>query len=73
MPNRMARAGSISAEERARRDAILRDIHTRIDEDGPHVARPFADRARQFMPFAALRGYGQMIEQAERRSKERFE
>lgn len=73
MPDRKMKTESISAEERARRNAILRDIHARIDADGPHIARPFADRARQFMPFAALRGYEQMIEQAERRSEERFE
>ncbi len=54
----------ITAEERVRRNIILRDIHTQIAKNGPHVARPHADRARQFMPFDALQGYDEMIAQA---------
>ena len=33
-------------------------------EGRTHRARPHADRARQFMPFAALTGYERVIEQA---------
>jgi hypothetical protein len=55
-----------SALERERRASILRDIDRRVAEDGPHVAEARPDRARQFMPFAALRGYGQQVEQVER-------
>ncbi|MEC4272609.1 hypothetical protein VJ923_05490 [Adlercreutzia sp. R25] len=31
-----------------------------------HVGRPHPDRARQFMPFAALRGYYELVRDAER-------
>lgn len=54
----------ISIEERQRRNIILHDIHKQIDIHGPHHARPHTDRARQFMPFAALRGYDAMIAKA---------
>ncbi len=50
----------LSASERARREVILNDIHKRVAENGPHQALPHPDRARQFMPFAALKGYHEM-------------
>lgn len=47
----------IDAQEQAYRTAVLRDVAQRMAECGRHTARPHADRARQFMPFAALKGY----------------
>lgn len=32
----------------------------------PHVARPHPDRARQFLPFAALKGYYDLVRTCER-------
>lgn len=52
--------------ERERREGILRDIRTRIVEDGPRRAVADPARGRLFMPFAALGGYGEMLEEAER-------
>ena len=50
----------IPPAERAYRESVLRDIERRIEADGPHEARPHPDRARQFMPFSALKGYHEM-------------
>ena len=50
----------VSAPELEYRARILRDIAVRRDKDGPHTARAHADRARQFMPFAALKGYHEL-------------
>lgn len=38
-----------------------------------HPAMPVADRAAQFMPFAALTGYGEAIDETGRRTEERME
>ena len=56
----------LSYEETARRRSVLREITRRQAEDGVRVAIHHADRARQFMPFAALRGYSSMVQQAQR-------
>lgn len=45
--------------------AVLQAIEARIAADGVHVARPHDDRARQFMPFAALKGYEELVAQRE--------
>lgn len=45
--------------------AVLQAIEARIAQDGVHVARPHADRARQFMPFAALKGYEELVAEQE--------
>ncbi|HIU04765.1 MAG TPA: hypothetical protein IAD14_04800 [Candidatus Coprousia avicola] len=52
----------LPADERARRTAVLRDIRKRIERDGPR--RPCADsgRGRLFIPFAALKGFEELIE-----------
>lgn len=55
--------------ERERRAAVLRDIAERVSRDGEHVARAHPDRARQFMPFAALKGYGELVRSQERTEK----
>ena len=47
----------INPQERVYREAVLRDVKRHVAACGPHVARPHASRARQFMPFAALKGY----------------
>ena len=47
----------ISADERAYRSRVLDDIARRVAEEGVHTAIPGDDRGRQFMPFAALKGY----------------
>ncbi|MBQ3106857.1 MAG: hypothetical protein IJC51_05270 [Eggerthellaceae bacterium] len=56
---------NLSAQERAYRAAKLREINERVLRDGPHQARPHADRARQFMPFSALKGYHELARSME--------
>ncbi len=55
----------IDPQERAYREAVLRDIKGHVAQCGQHVARPHADRARQFMPFAALKGYHELAHSQE--------
>lgn len=55
-----------SEGERERREKILRGIVQRIVEDGPRHAVASPERGRQFIPFAALRGYDEMIKETER-------
>lgn len=57
-------------EERAHRERTLDAIAARVREDGPHIAMPTPERGRQFMPFAALKGYDEMLRDAERRAQE---
>ena len=51
----------ISADERAYRSRVLDDIARRVAEEGIHTAIPSDDRGRQFMPFAALKGYNDIV------------
>lgn len=51
----------ISADERAYRKRVLDDIARRVAEEGVHTAAPGDDRGRQFMPFAALKGYDDIV------------
>lgn len=51
----------ISADERAYRKRVLDDIARRVAEEGIHAAVPGDDRGRQFMPFAALKGYDDIV------------
>lgn len=51
----------ISADERAYRKRVLDDIARRVAEEGVHTAIPGDDRGRQFMPFAALKGYDDIV------------
>lgn len=51
--------------ENAYRQSILRDIERRVERHGRHQAQPHADRARQFVPFAALKGYESMAHSRE--------
>lgn len=50
--------------EQERRRAILQGIARRIAREGAHCACPHEARARQFMPFVALRGYSDMVAEA---------
>ena len=50
-----------SADERAYRKRVLDDIARRVAEEGVHTAAPGDDRGRQFMPFAALKGYDDIV------------
>lgn len=58
----------IGEREQERREAVLRGIVQRIVEDGPRRAMASPERGRQFIPFAALRGYGEMLEEVELRA-----
>ena len=51
----------ISADERAYRKRVLDDIARRVAEEGVHTAVPGDDRGRQFMPFAALKDYNDIV------------
>lgn len=55
----------IGYEERLCREAVLRDIERRVAGDGTRVSRHHPDRIRQFMSFAALRGYSEIVKGAE--------
>lgn len=55
-------------QEREYRSVILASIEHKLETNGPHTARPYSNRARQFMPFAALKGYDEMVDQEKRRS-----
>lgn len=58
----------LSAQDREYRSIKLLELERRIQADGSHQAQPNAQRARQFMPFAALKGYDELAH-----SKERWE
>lgn len=58
----------IGEREQERREAVLRGIVRRIVEDGPRRAMASPERGRQFIPFAALRGYDEMLEEVELRA-----
>ena len=58
----------VSERERERREKVLRGIVQRIVEDGPRHAMASPERGRQFIPFAALRGYDEMLEDVELRA-----
>ena len=51
----------ISADERAYRKRVLNDIARRVAEAGVHTSVPGDDRGRQCMPFAALKGYDDIV------------
>lgn len=47
------------------RTKILGAIERNIQKNGHHTAQSHDSRARQFMPFAALKGYADMVQQEE--------
>lgn len=57
---------SLDLRERERRVRIISDIIIRLQDNGEHVAKAHPDRARQFMPFAALKGYHELARERER-------
>lgn len=56
---------NLSAQEREYRSIKLLELQRRIDADGPRKAQPHPNRARQFMPFAALKGYHELAHSKE--------
>lgn len=54
-------------QEREYRATILSAIERNVEARGTHQAQPHDNRARQFMPFAALKGYADMVQQEEDR------
>lgn len=54
-------------QEREYRANILLAIERKVETYGTHQAQPHDSRARQFMPFAALKGYADMVQQEEDR------
>lgn len=56
----------LSSHEKERRELAFHDISQRIKESGVHEAKAHPDRARQFMPFAALKGYHELARKQER-------
>ncbi len=55
----------VAFDEAERRRCILRDIAMRTKENGIHFAANSPKRATQFMPFAALKGYEEVIAEVE--------
>lgn len=52
-------------QEREYRANVLLAIEQKAETYGTHQAQPHDSRARQFMPFAALKGYADMVQQEE--------
>ena len=55
----------VAFDEAERRRCILRDITMRIKENGIHFAANSPKRATQFMPFAALTGFEELMAEKE--------
>lgn len=51
----------LGARELERRARVLADIRQRVVEHGPHRAVAAPERGRLFMPFAALKGYDDLV------------
>ena len=56
---------NIAFGEAERRRCILRDIAMRVRENGVHFAANSPKRATQFMPFAALTGFEELMAEKE--------
>lgn len=52
-------------QEREYRTNVLLAIEQKVETYGTHQVQPHDSRARQFMPFAALKGYADMVQQEE--------
>lgn len=50
-------------DEREHRDVVLAAIEQKLARQGGRSAQAHRNRARQFMPFAALKGYADMVQQ----------
>lgn len=58
-------------EELARRTVLLQRIAARMEADGLRHAVASPARGRQFLPFAALQGYDEMVAETMREARER--
>ena len=56
-----------SPQEKEYRTSILAAIERNVEKFGSYTAQPHENRARHFMPFAALKGYTDMAQQEENR------
>ena len=59
------KTSELSKPEKDYRLTTLRALERKYEKEGPRKARAHSDRARQFMPFAALKGYEKLIEEEE--------
>lgn len=50
----------LTDSEKEYRASVLHQIAQRLAEDGPHIPTPGPERGRQFMPFAALKGFDEL-------------
>lgn len=55
----------VAFDEAERRRCILRDIAMRVRGNGVHFATNSPKRATQFMPFAALTGFEELMAEKE--------
>lgn len=55
----------ISDDERRYREGVLLDIARRVSEEGLNIPIPGDYRGKQFMPFAAMKGYEDVVSSAE--------
>lgn len=60
--------GNLSKEEKEHRQVVLWAIGEKVRNNGAHEACAHSERARQFMPFAALKGYEELIQQENAKS-----
>ncbi len=51
----------VSGDEREYRRQVLDKMARRVAEDGVRVSVPSAERGSQFMPFAALKGFEDVV------------
>lgn len=56
---------NVAFDKAERRRCILRDIAMRVRENGVHFAANSPKRATQFMPFAALTGFEELMAKKE--------
>ena len=59
----------LSADEREYRAQVLDAIARRVATDGVRVSIPSPDRGSQFMAFAALKGYDEVIADVEKAAR----
>lgn len=60
----------LSADEREYRAQVLDAIARRVAADGVRASVPSPDRGSQFMAFAALKGYDDVIADVEQAAEE---
>lgn len=60
----------LSDDEREYRQQVLDKIARRVAEDGVRVSVPSSERGSQFMPFAALKGFEDVVAGAEEEASE---